>query len=124
MSGAMFLPNARTGLTVGGYHMADLEFSREVIEGLTQKLASLWSQFSPTERALLLAIFGAAARNAKPPDRNQGARLPEASDLAQPLPDGAGYEETLAHYQQQLLTAYTPGNSFGSITEGVRTPRV
>lgn len=104
--------------------MADLEFSREVIEGLTQKLASLWPEFSPTERALLLAIFGVAARSAKPPDQNQPVTLPAASDSAQPLPDGAGYEETLAHYQQQLLTAYTPGNSFGSITEGVHTPRV
>lgn len=103
--------------------MADLEFSREDIEGLTQKLASLWPRFSATERALLLAIFGAAAGNVKPPEQYQPATLPVASDSAQPLPDGAGDEEALAHYQQQLLTAYTPGNSFDSITEE-HTPRV
>jgi hypothetical protein len=104
--------------------MAELEFSREDIEGLTQKLASLWPEFSAQERALLLAIFGAAAGNANFPTQNQPATLPAASDSAQPLPAGAGYEETLANYQQQLLTAYTPGNSFDSITEGEHTPRI
>jgi hypothetical protein len=104
--------------------MADLEFSREDIEGLTQKLASLWPDFSAQERALLLAIFGAAAGNANPPGQDQPATLSVASNSAQPLPAGAGYEETLTNYQQQLLTAYTPGNSFDSITEGERTPRV
>jgi len=96
--------------------MADLEFSRKDIEGLTQKLASLWPKFSATERALLLAIFGAAAGNVKPPSQNQPATLPVASD-------SAGDEQTLANYQQKLLTAYTPGNSFDSMTEE-HTPRV
>ena len=30
--------------------MADLEFNRQDIENLAQKLASLWDKFSPQER--------------------------------------------------------------------------
>ena len=104
--------------------MADLEFNKKDIEGLAQKLAKHWGDFSEQERALLLAIFGAAAGQANPPDQNQPATLPLASDSAQPLPAGADYAQALANYQQQLLTAYTPGNSFDSITEGEHTPRI
>lgn len=104
--------------------MADLEFSRQDIENLTQKVASLWPTLSDTERDLLQAIFASAADNANPPGLNQPSTLPAASDSAQPLPAGAGYEAVLASYQQQLLTAYIPGNSFDSITEGGDTGRV
>ena len=37
--------------------MADLEFNKQDIEDLAQKLATLWDRFSPQERDLLLAIF-------------------------------------------------------------------
>jgi hypothetical protein len=105
--------------------MADLEFNRQDIESLTQKLAQLWPILSPTERALLLAIFGAAAGNANPPGANQPATLPAASNSAPPLAAGADYKATLANYQQQLLTAYTPGNSFDSMVDGgVAPPKV
>jgi hypothetical protein len=104
--------------------MADLEFDRRDIEGLTQKLAKLWPDFSPQERALLLAIFASAAGNANPPGQNQPATLPAASDSAPPLAAGADYKATLANYQQQLLTAYTPGNSFDSISAGGNTGKV
>jgi hypothetical protein len=105
--------------------MADLEFNRQVIEGLTQKLAQLWPILSPTERALLLAIFGAAAGKANPPSPNQPATLPAASNSAPALAAGADYKATLANYQQQLLTAYTPGNSFDSVIDGgVAPPKV
>jgi hypothetical protein len=104
--------------------MADLEFNRRDIESLAQKVASLLPQLSGTERDLLQAIFANAASNASPPSPNQPATLPAASDSAPPLPPGAGEDAALANYQQQLLTAYTPGNSFDSITEGAKTPRV
>lgn len=104
--------------------MADLEFNRGDIESLTQKLAGLWPNLSPQERALLLAIFASAAGNASPPGQNQPATLPAASDAARPLPAGADYEATIAHYQQQLLTAYTPGNSFDSISASGDTGKV
>lgn len=104
--------------------MADLEFNRQDIENLAQKLATLWDVFSPQERALLLAIFASAADNANPPGQDQPATLPAASNSAPPLPPGADAQATLANYQQQLLTAYTPGNSFDSITEGGSTGKV
>ena len=104
--------------------MADLEFNRQDIEGLTQKLATLWPTFSPQERALLLAIFASAADNANPPGRYQPATLPAASNSAEPLADGADDAAALANYQQQLLTAYTPGNSFDSISASGDTGRV
>jgi hypothetical protein len=104
--------------------MADLEFNRQDIESLAQKVASLLPQLSGTERDLLQAIFANAASNASPPGPNQPATLPAASNSAPPLPAGAGDDATLANYRDQLLTAYTPGNSFDSITEGAKTPRV
>jgi hypothetical protein len=104
--------------------MADLEFSRQDIEGLTQKLATLSPTFSPQERALLLAIFASAADNANPPGQGQPATLSAASNSAQPLADGADYNATLKNFQQQLLTAYTPGNSFDSVTAGGNVGKV
>jgi hypothetical protein len=104
--------------------MADLEFNKQDIENLAQKLATLWDKFSPQERDLLLAIFANAADNVNPPGPKQPATLPAASNSAQALVAGANYEATLANYQQQLLTAYVPGNSFDSITDGGDTGKI
>jgi hypothetical protein len=104
--------------------MANLEFNKQDIQNLAQKLATLWDKFSPQERALLLAIFANAAGKVNPPGPQQPATLPAASDSAQALVAGAGYEATLANYQQQLLTAYVAGNSFDSVTAGGNTGRI
>jgi hypothetical protein len=104
--------------------MADLEFNRQDIESLAQKVSSLFPTLTETERDLLQAIFANAASNASPPSPNQPATLPAASDSAPQLPPGAGDDAAIANYKQQLITAYTPGNSFDSITEGAKTPRV
>jgi hypothetical protein len=94
--------------------MADLEFTRKDIEDLTQKLATLSPVFSAQERALLLAIFAAAADRVQPRGPNRPATLPVASSSGQEL--ASDYSATLAHFQQQLLSAYIAGNSFDSIT--------
>jgi len=104
--------------------MADLEFSRQDIVGLTQKLASLYGILSPQELALLRAIFAAAAASANPPGQNQPSTLPAASSPGPPLAAGADYDQTVAYFQQQLLNAYTPGNSFDSVTAGGDTGRI
>jgi hypothetical protein len=105
--------------------MDDLEFNRQDIENLAQKVASLWPTLSERERRLLQAIFANAAGKASPPGQDQPATLPAASSSAQPLQPGADYDATLANYQQQLLSAYIAGNSFDSITRGgVRPHRV
>lgn len=104
--------------------MADLEFNRQDIANLAQKLATLWGEFSAQERELLLAIFANAAGKVKPPGPQQPATLPAASNSAQTLIPGANYEATLAHYQQQLLTAYIAGNSFDSTTDGGDTGKI
>lgn len=104
--------------------MANLEFNKQDIQNLAQKLATLWDKFSPQERALLLAIFANAAGKVNPPGPQQPATLPAASDSAQALAAGAGYEATLANYQQQLLTAYVAGNSFDSVTAGGNTGKI
>lgn len=104
--------------------MANLEFNRQDIENLAQRLASLWDQFSPQERALLRAIFANAAGKVSPPGPGQPATLPAATDSAQALAAGANYAATLAHYQQQLLTAYIAGNSFDSVTASGDTGKI
>lgn len=105
--------------------MADLELNRQNIEDLAQKVASLlWPELSDPERELLRAIFANAASNASPPGLNQPATLPAASNLAPPLPAGADQDATLANIQAQLLTAYTPGNSFDSVTAGGNVGKV
>jgi hypothetical protein len=104
--------------------MANLEFNKQDIQNLAQKLATLWDKFSPQERALLLAIFANAAGKVSPPGPQQPATLPAASDSAQALAADAGYQATLANYQQQLLTAYIAGNSFNSATDGGDTGKI
>jgi hypothetical protein len=104
--------------------MANLEFNKQDIVNLTQKLATLWDKFSPQERDLLLAIFANAASSVNPPGPQQPATLPAASESAQTLAAGANYGATLANYQQQLLTAYIAGNSFNSVTGGGDTGKI
>jgi hypothetical protein len=94
--------------------MANIEFDRQDIEGLAQKLSTLWPVFSDVERALLLAIFAVAADRAKPATPDRPATLPRAATPAS-APAPADYEATLAYLQQQLLRAYIPGNSFNSV---------
>lgn len=104
--------------------MADLEFNKKDIEGLAQKLATLWGKFSQQERALLLAIFASAAGHVKPPGPKQPATLPAASNSAAPPAGAADEKATLENYQQQLLTAYIAGNSFDSISDGGDTGKI
>jgi len=104
--------------------MANLEFNKQDIQNLAQKLATLWDKFSPKERALLRAIFANAAGKVNPPSPGQPATLPAASDSVQALAAGAGYESTLANYQEQLLTAYIAGNSFDSVTASGDTGKI
>jgi hypothetical protein len=104
--------------------MADLEFSRKDIEDLTRQLATVYENLSPQQRALLLAIFAAAADSASPPGQNEPATLPAASSSGPPLAAGANYDATIAYFQQQLLNAYTPGNSFDSVTSSGDTGKI
>ena len=104
--------------------MANLEFNKQDIQNLAQKLATPWDKFSPQERALLRAIFANAAGKVNPPGPGQPATLPAASDSVQALATGAGYEATLANYQEQLLTAYIAGNSFDSVTASGDTGKI
>lgn len=104
--------------------MADLEFNRQEIEDLTRKLSTLESIFSEQERALLLAIFAAAADRATQTDLDV-ATLPEASpDQAPGAGAGTDEQATPADFQQQLLNAYTPGNSFDSVTRPPVPPSI
>lgn len=98
--------------------MYDLVFSRQEIADLAQKLNVLEPDLTDQERRLLVAIFAAAADRAQPVGPSE-ATLP-AADVGQ-TPDagtGTGEQASLADLQQQLLSAYTPGNSFESITQG------
>ena len=104
--------------------MADLEFNRQEIEDLARKLSTLESSLSEQERALLLAIFAAAADRARQTGPSV-ATLPEASTDEAPE-TGAGTDEqaTLADLQQQLLSAFIPGSSFDSVTQDAVPPSI
>lgn len=95
--------------------MADLEFNRREIEDLARKLSTLESSLTVQERALLLAIFAAAADRANQTGPGVAA-LPQAS--------GTDEEATLADLQQQLLSAHTPGNSFNDVTQDSMPPSI
>ena len=106
--------------------MADLQFSRDEVAALAGKIGELEARFSPKERALLLAIFAAAAASAEPATRNHGALLTGAEIRRQESgpgdgePDsGADEREELGDLQRQLLNAYIPGNSFDSLGGGI-----
>jgi hypothetical protein len=67
----------------------DLEFSREQVEGLAARLASV--KLSEHERALLLAIFHAARDH-----------------VSLPKGEGREPEPTLVNLQEQLVNAFVP----------------
>lgn len=96
--------------------MAGLYFSREEIRALAGKVGRISDQLSPQERALLVAIFAAAAASAEPaaPGHDPSLRIPEV--LGEEGEQGSGDDEQaeLGDLQAQLLTAYIPGTSFDS----------
>jgi hypothetical protein len=104
--------------------MADLEFNRQDIQDLAQKLSTIWQLLNDKERALLLAIFAAAASNATPSTPDTPATLPEATGPGQGPGAGADYQATIQYFRDQLLNAYTPGSSFDSVTEGGDVGRI
>jgi hypothetical protein len=106
--------------------MADMEFTQQDIQNLTRKLATLDPYFSDRERDLLLAIFATAAERAKPYGSQHGGTLPQAVSSVPPPGHGAGtgQQASLPRLQQQLLSAYVPGNSFDSVTQGGLTGRI
>jgi hypothetical protein len=96
--------------------MADVEFTRKDIEDLARKLSTLQPFLSDQERQLLLAIFATAADHAESTGPG-GASLPAASIRGQEADAGAADQVTAEGLQQQLLSAYVPGNDFDSLTQ-------
>lgn len=95
--------------------MTDLQFGPDDITGLTQKLSAVQG-LTETEYGLLLAIFAAAAARVEVTDPGTGqSTLPKPEIVGQApgpnLPDVT--QVTPLQLQQQLLTAYIPGNYFG-----------
>jgi Asp-tRNA(Asn)/Glu-tRNA(Gln) amidotransferase C subunit len=72
--------------------MASLEFSREEVENLAQKLHSVQDQLSESERALLLAVFAAAGDHVDVVVRTGDA------------------EPTTADLRSQIVKAFVPGD--------------
>jgi len=89
----------------------DLEFSRSVAEGLTQKLASVDPALSDPERKLLLTIFSAAGDCVHSP----------ATGPDQP-------NQTAADLKTQLFNAFVPGagnpDDVYLIHDGARVSRI
>jgi hypothetical protein len=83
--------------------MADLEFSRDDIVSLIEKVSTLQPDFSAQELQLLMAIFALAAEHTAPADAPR--QLLEGPEPA-----------TVDDLKQQLLQAYTPDSSFHSAT--------
>jgi len=81
--------------------MATVTFTHEEIEDLTRKVGALGPFFSKKERALLLAIFAAAAEQVT---RSETLGVFPGSE---PSADNV----TLENLQEQLLNAYIPGNA-------------
>jgi hypothetical protein len=94
--------------------MADLEFKRDDIVSLIEKVSSLQPHFSTQELQLLMSIFALAAEHTVPTDTPQVAMLPEATAPGQQA--GGTEPATVDELQQQLLQAYIPGSSFDSVT--------
>jgi hypothetical protein len=100
--------------------MAGVQFNLQDIEDLDQKLSTLQQFLSDKERALLLAIFAAAAGRIKVSITGQGeleGELPTPI-VDQALYDRTDWQQTLADLQQQLLNAYIPGEDPDSGTQG------
>jgi hypothetical protein len=74
--------------------MPELEFSRDEIEQLAQKLSSPESQLTGQEQMLLLAIFSAASAHVAP------RQVAESRSFAEP---------PLAELKDQFVTAFIPG---------------
>jgi hypothetical protein len=97
--------------------MADLEFSRDDIVSLIEKISTLLPDFNDQELQLLTSIFALAAEYVTPAGEPTAvapeAVLPEAVAPGQQAGDGPA---TVDELKQQLLQAYIPGSSFDSIT--------
>jgi hypothetical protein len=100
--------------------MADLVFNQNEINSLCAKVSTLQPQLSDPERALLLAIFAAAAERARPIGPKNEAALPLAVGSTQ-APDA---QPNAASLQQQLLNSYVAGNSFSDVVGGGGVGRV
>jgi hypothetical protein len=96
--------------------MADLEFSRDDIVNLIEKISRLHRDFSDRELQLLTSIFALAAKHVTPVAEPETATPPEAVAPSQQAGDGPA---TVGELRQQLLHAYIPGSSFDSATEEV-----
>jgi hypothetical protein len=83
--------------------MADLEFNRDDIVSLIEKISTLQPDFSDQELQLLMSIFALAAEHTVPVDA-----------LLQP--PGLVPPTTVEDLKQQLLQAYSPGASLYSAT--------
>lgn len=92
--------------------MADLEFSRDDIVSLIEKISTLLPDFNDQELQLLTSIFALAAEHVTPAGEPT-AVPPEAVAPGQQAGDGPA---TVDELKQQLLQAYIPGSSFDSIT--------
>lgn len=91
--------------------MTDLTFNHEEIDRLTRRLGDLAVGLTPSEWALLLAIFAAAADKVViSPDEHSGT-LPAAqiSGDGETIDDPARADARAL--RQQLLGAYTPGKT-------------
>ncbi len=92
--------------------MADLEFSRDDILSLIEKISRLLPDFNNQELQLLTSIFALAAEHVTPVGEPSAA-APETVVPGQQAGDGPA---TVDELKQQLLQAYIPGSSFGSVT--------
>jgi hypothetical protein len=85
----------------------DLPFTLDDITHLTQTLSTLQPKLNKQDYKLLMAIFAAAAARI---DGTGPVTLPQAEFVGQA--EGAPLPDTPAALQEQLLTAYIPGNYF------------
>jgi hypothetical protein len=93
--------------------MADIEFSRDDIVSLTAKISTLQPDLSDQERQLLMSIFALAAEHTRPAGGPRQVTLQEPTEPDEPaIVDGSA---TVDELQQQLLQAYTPDSSSGSV---------
>jgi hypothetical protein len=94
--------------------MADLEFSRDDIVSLIEKISTLQPDFSDQELQLLMSIFTLAAEHTIP-SGEQPVPLQEP-----PIPgeqaEGDG-PATVDELRNQLLQAYIPDSSLHSVAE-------
>jgi hypothetical protein len=102
--------------------MADLEFSRDDIVNLIEKISTLQPDFSDQELQLLTSIFALAAKHITAVAEPEAVALPETVTLPEavaPSQQAADGPATVDELRQQLLHAYIPGSSFDSATEEV-----